>query len=207
MSHSWHSLPNFRKTSKRTTTKGFDLKPIVSRSFDHIRRIISTIYSEQKIDTIENRLSGIERLLQRVVANQAVASHDQPLAETYNHDTQEKLPRPSNYYSGMNRLEGGNHFEGESSLSAHSKQAHMTLESLLGQNPNVRNDPEVAASLSALQGMMRKQGSSNRSLSRFIHMNSRLYRETEHEAVPPLSVTLDVLQLVKGGSISAHCST
>lgn len=83
-----------------------------------------------------------------------------------------------------------------------SKQAHRTLESLLGQNFKIRNDPNVAAALSSLQGMMQSHGSPRRNNLRFPSSNSGLGKEAEQpQPLPPFLVVMDLVQLVKGKSI------
>lgn len=153
-----------------------------------------------KIDAMEDRLSGIEQLLQQIVANQT-SSHSSSVT------TKPSLIAPTdNILLGRADLntdgsDHGNHFEGESSLTAHSKQAHRTLESLLGQNFKIRNDPNVAAALSSLQGMMQSHGSPRRNNLHFPSANPGSGKGAEQlQPLPPFPVVMDLVQLVKGKS-------
>lgn len=145
---------------------------------------LTALSSEQKIDAIEDRLSGIEQLLERLVENQTAQNHS--------HETNGARPVQSVSQSrGVHQKHAlQEQFEGESSLTASSKQAHRSLESLLGQNIIVRNDPDVAAALSALQDLQRHGGAERDS--------SGLSEEASLKPPPPYSVVMDVIQEVKG---------
>ncbi|KAL1296891.1 hypothetical protein AAFC00_004505 [Neodothiora populina] len=157
------------------------------------RVLISNQY-EQKIDAIEDRLTGIERLLHRLVENQSsqepkvLSPKTDPRENEREHDAGQESIRPEHSATAQ--------FEGESSLSASTQQAHSTLESLLGHNTNVRNDPDVSAALVALQEMQ-QHGWPNRHGSRLRVNRTSNGAAGTPEPLPPRSAAMEVIRAVK----------
>jgi len=141
-------------------------------------------------------LSGIEQLLQQLVKNREDTCSNHESRKGKNKGN--KIARVGARETVVCPIdESSPHFEGESSLSAHSKQARQALESLLGRNHKVRNDPDVAAALSALQGMMQKKGSTQFA-SNLSASHTRFGSGANDGPMPPLSVAVDLISQVKG---------
>lgn len=81
-----------------------------------------------------------------------------------------------------------NVFEGDSSLSAQSKYASLTVENLMRNNPSLLGNSQVMSALSALQGLVSRQ---NREIG---FANRRAMSEMPRYELPPRDVALDLIQ-------------
>lgn len=102
---------------------------------------------------MEQRLESIEKLLQ-VLASTARAPEDTqsgPSSVTFTPAPSTSVPIPTPQVE---------QFEGETSLVAHSRQAHEALQQLLEAAPTtIRNDPNTVNALASLRNLLEKHRS------------------------------------------------
>lgn len=145
--------------------------------------------SEQKIDRMEQRLESIEKLLQ-VLASSAKAPEDTqsgPSSVAFTPAPSASVPIPTPQVE---------HFEGETSLVAHSRQAHEALQHLLEAAPTtIRNDPNTVNALASLRNLLEKHRSEPPSnlLSRVGSMD-----DLQHSQLPPRDEILRLFAYVEG---------
>ncbi|KAJ8612597.1 hypothetical protein MRB53_037333 [Persea americana] len=102
------------------------------------RRIVLIVYSEHKIDAIEDRLEGIEKLLQQLVAKNVSLSPALPTPTATATASPSSTTIDTDRRISRQEVETKEHVECESSFSAFAQQARRTLEELLECDPSIR---------------------------------------------------------------------
>ena len=145
--------------------------------------------SEQKIDRMEQRLESIEKLL-HVLASTAKAPEDMqsgPSSVTFTPATSASAPIPTPQVE---------QFEGETSLVAHSRQAHEALQHMLEAAPiTIRNDPNTVNALASLRNLLEKHRSEPPS-----NLLSRVgsTEDLQHSELPSRDVIMKLFAYVEG---------
>ncbi|PVI00035.1 hypothetical protein DM02DRAFT_614634 [Periconia macrospinosa] len=115
---------------------------------------ISDAY-EKKIDRIEDRLSGIEHVLERLAARLSNVDISRDLAEP-------ACQSKSRVSSGRSQSETNSGtpapFEGETTLNRQSVFARELLEHAVGSTPSMEQNAAIKDALSSLQDMVTRQG-------------------------------------------------
>ncbi|KAI4730274.1 hypothetical protein E4T49_01871 [Aureobasidium sp. EXF-10728] len=170
---------------------------ITSRSNDitksRSRVLISSQY-EQKIDRMEQRLESIEKLLQALASTTKAPDCIQsgPSSVTFTPAPSTSAPAPTP------RVE---QFEGESSLVAHSRQAHEALQHLLEAAPTtIRNDPNTVNALAALRNLLEKHRSEPPSLNLLSRVGSP--DDLQHSELPPRDEILRLFAYVEADDLN-----
>lgn len=142
---------------------------------------------------MEQRLESIENLLQVLASGTktpsgGIQSGSGPPPGTI-------TPMPSTSVSLRNlQVE---QFEGESSLLAHSRQAHQALQHLLETAPmTIRNDPNTVNALASLRNLLEKYRSEPPSIS--LLSQARTPNELQHSELPPREEVLRLFAYVEG---------
>jgi hypothetical protein len=146
--------------------------------------------SEQKIDRMEQRLESIEKLLQLLASTAKTPEDTQsgPSSVTFTPAPSASVPIPTPQVE---------QFEGESSLVAHSRQAHEALQHLLEAAPTtIRNDPNTVNALAALRNLLEKHRSEPPSLNLLSRVGSP--DDRQHSELPPRDVILKLFAHVEG---------
>ncbi|KAG9522981.1 hypothetical protein KCV07_g2723, partial [Aureobasidium melanogenum] len=151
---------------------------------------------EQKIDRMEQRLESIEKLLQVLASgtktpSECIQSTSGPSSVTFTPTPSTSLPV---------RTPQVERFEGESSLVAHSRQAHEALQHLLEAAPTtIRNDPSTVNALASLRSLLEKHRSEPPSvnlLSRVVSLN-----DLQHSELPPREEVLRLFAYVEADDL------
>lgn len=146
--------------------------------------------SEQKIDRMETRLENIEKLLQSLVSKSSkmpVEIEQSPTAFT-------PAAPVSTVAAPTPQVE---QFEGESSLVAHSRQAHEALQRLLESAPmTIRNDTNTVNALASLKNVLEKHRSQAPSLNLLSQDGS--LKDLTYTDLPPREEVLKLLACVAG---------
>jgi hypothetical protein len=150
--------------------------------------------SEQKIDRLEERLGGIEKLLQTLVQatkNPPNHGHSRPSSAAFTPAASTSVVGPTPQVE---------QFEGESSLVAHSKQAHEALQRLLESAPiTIRNDPNTVNALASLKNLLEEHRSEAPSLNLLSQDGSP--QDSLYTDLPPREDVLELLAYVEGMSV------
>lgn len=142
---------------------------------------------------MEQRLESIEKLLQVLASgtktpSECIQSTSGPSSVTFTPTPSTSLPV---------RTPQVEQFEGESSLVAHSRQAHEALQHLLEAAPTtIRNDPSTVNALASLRSLLEKHRSEPPSvnlLSRVVSLN-----DLQHSELPPREEVLKLFAYVEG---------
>ncbi|KAF2258211.1 fungal-specific transcription factor domain-containing protein [Lojkania enalia] len=111
---------------------------------------------EKKIDRIEDRLAGIETVLEKLATKLADLSI-QKESESGSHSRSSRIARSPNssteHHSGTPAP-----FEGETTLNSQSAFAREFLEQAVGSTPSIGQNEEVKAALASLQDIVSRQG-------------------------------------------------
>ena len=138
---------------------------------------------------MEQRLESIEKLLQ-VLASTAKAPEDMqsgPSSVTFTPAPSASVPVPTPQVE---------QFEGETSLVAHSRQAHEALQHLLEAAPTtIRNDPNTVNALASLRNLLEKHRSEPPS-----NLLSRVgsTEDLQHSELPSRDVIMKLFAYVEG---------
>lgn len=168
--------------------------------------ILSSPGSERKIETIDERLSTIERLLQDLTLSLPAATASQSVP---------KIPPPpsSRHHDGSNvpvairnseepETKRTPEFEGESSFSAHSMHAGALFENAMKRIP-FAHVPMMSHALSALQDIIKRQSlPSSVNVLRFPGQPPKKRINFSDLELPPSSAVLTLLRLANGMSTS-----
>ncbi|KAI5248887.1 hypothetical protein E4T43_01123 [Aureobasidium subglaciale] len=155
--------------------------------------------SEQKIDRLEQRLEGIEKLLQTLISlakSPPQYTPSGPSSTTFTPaacmSTSVPLPVPTPQVE---------QFEGESSLVAHSRQAHEALQRLLEAAPTtIRNDPNTVNALAGLRNVLEKHRSEPPSLNLLARVGS--LDELQYSDLPPQEEVMKLLACIEADELS-----
>ncbi|KAK3201538.1 hypothetical protein GRF29_185g1266629 [Pseudopithomyces chartarum] len=113
--------------------------------------------NEKKIDRIEDRLAGIEHVLEAL--SNKLSNLD--LKSEFGQSSQSRS-RPSNNRSPRAGSEVNNStpapFEGETTINRQSEFARELLEQAVGSTPSIIENAEIKAALTSLQDMVTRQG-------------------------------------------------
>ncbi|KAI4750880.1 hypothetical protein E4T52_16560 [Aureobasidium sp. EXF-3400] len=149
--------------------------------------------SEQKIDRMEQRLESIEKLLQLLASTAKTPGDTQsgPSSVEFTPAPSASVPIPTPQVE---------QFEGESSLVAHSRQAHEALQHLLEAAPTtIRNDPNTVNALAALRNLLEKHRSEPPSLNLLSRVGSP--DDLQHSELPPRDVILKLFAHVEADDL------
>lgn len=145
---------------------------------------------------MEQRLESIEKLLQVLASSAKTPSECKqpesgPSSVTFTPTPSTSLPI---------RTPQVEQFEGESSLVAHSRQAHEALQHLLEAAPTtIRNDSNTVNALASLRNLLEKHRSEPPSvslLSRVVSLN-----ELQHSELPPREEVLKLFACVEADDL------
>jgi hypothetical protein len=139
---------------------------------------------------MEQRLESIEKLLQALASTvktpESIQSGPSSVAFTPAQSASVPIPTP--------QVE---HFEGETSLVAHSRQAHEALQHLLEAAPTtIRNDPNTVNALASLRNLLEKHRSEPPSLNLLSRGGSP--DDLQHSELPPRDEVLKLFAYVEG---------
>lgn len=140
---------------------------------------------------MEQRLESIEKLLQVLASTAKTPSDNEQSTSSSSNFTPAgttaiAIPTP--------QVE---QFEGESSLVAHSRQAHEALQRLLESAPiTIRNDPNTVSALAALRNLLEKHRSEPPSLNLLSKDGSP--QDLQYSDLPPREEVLMLLAYVEG---------
>ncbi|KAI5263839.1 hypothetical protein E4T47_08897 [Aureobasidium subglaciale] len=146
--------------------------------------------SEQKIDSMEERLSGIESQLTETNNMLRVLLSRGELASTVELTTPTlKDPR---VHSEDNDISQSTSFGDETSLIAHSRRARRDVERLLQSIPSTRNRPEISLALDALRKATQNLSGDSSGLLR--DECSIDYQKIALDSLPPHEIVLDTVR-------------
>ncbi|KAK2748729.1 hypothetical protein FQN57_000310 [Myotisia sp. PD_48] len=165
------------------------------------QRVLISHQYERKIETIDQRLSTIERLLQNLTLSLpgATVSHSKLLTPKASQspsakETTPKLPIMLKEEPVSSTLTP--EFEGESSLSAHSIQATALFENEMKRNPFVENAPMMSHAVAALQDIIKRQAlPSSINTLRFPGQKPKAKPDLSELDLPPSNIVLSLLRL------------
>ncbi|KAI5195824.1 hypothetical protein E4T38_08842 [Aureobasidium subglaciale] len=170
---------------------------------EHVRfaatdlRLVQIVYlpghrltSEQKIDSMEERLSGIEsQLTETNNMLRALLSRGE-LASTVELAT--PTLEDSRVHSEDNDISQTTSFGGETSMIAHSRRARGDVERLLQSIPSTRDRPEISLALDALRKATQNRSGDSSSL---LHdVCSIDYQKIALDSFPPYEIVLDMVR-------------
>lgn len=170
----------------------------------------SPLFSEKKIDLIEERLGSIEQVL-RELRSSIGTSHKSPPEPFYHATPASGQVTPStaefqsNTTAAVDQHEAGPAFEGNSSLAAHSAYASKFLETAVSRSALQMSTPKMGAALSALKQMVNMQDNQINSSREVRFPNQRAMPTSglRDLIMPPIQSVLPVLRRLKGASLSA----
>ncbi|EZF29279.1 hypothetical protein H101_07041, partial [Trichophyton interdigitale H6] len=166
------------------------------------QRVLISHQYERKIETIDERLSTIERLLQDLTLSLPAATASQSAP---------RIPPPpsSRHHDGLNvpvvipnseepETKRTPEFEGESSFSAHSMHAGALFENAMKRIP-FAHVPMMSHALSALQDIIKRQSlPSSVNVLRFPGQPPKKRINFSDLELPPSSAVLTLLRLANG---------
>ncbi|CAG9990315.1 unnamed protein product [Clonostachys byssicola] len=134
---------NCQATQQTCITTGFGQSHTGAR-----QRVLISAQYEEKIDSIQQRLDGIEHLLRELLDNSnkpstTVENSNKPSTAVYAHTLAPALEAPAVLPT-------------RSTLAAQTLDVGVMVENTVKQTPSVRADPDVDVALSALHRMVQK---------------------------------------------------
>jgi hypothetical protein len=123
--------------------------------------VANVLDSEKKIDRIEDRLSGIEQILERLatkLADLELPKHQKTEQTSQSKSTSKTSRSPHSSIDVHNSTPAP--FEGETALNAQSEVARALLLQAVGNTPSMRQNTEVQATLASLKELVSKQNQS-----------------------------------------------
>jgi len=139
---------------------------------------------------MEQRLGSIEKLLQVLASTVKTPEDTQsgPSSVTFTPATSASIPIATPQVE---------QFEGESSLVAHSRQAHEALQHMLEAAPTtIRNDPNTVNALASLRSLLEKHRSEPPSLTLLSRVGSP--DDLQQSELPPRDEVLRLFAYVEG---------
>jgi hypothetical protein len=139
---------------------------------------------------MEQRLESIEKLLQALASTTRTPENIQsgPSSVAFTPAPSASVPIPTPQVE---------QFEGETSLVAHSRQAHEALQHLLEAAPTtIRNDPNTVNALASLRNLLEKHRSEPPSLNLLSRGGSP--EDLQHSELPPRDEVLRLFAYVEG---------
>jgi len=160
--------------------------------------------SERKIDQIEERLAGIEKLLRGLASRHgSLSTGPSPSQEAPSSEPRTPLTTveagSSVAYDGPEDDEGTSAFEGNSSLAAHAAFATTFLENAVERTSLRDLSPDMSDAVLSLQQIVGMQ--SRRSASqelRFPHQKPLPKGGLRELPMPPMPVVISMLREIKG---------
>lgn len=142
---------------------------------------------------MEQRLESIEKLLQVLASGTRTRSESKQPESGSSSVT--FTPTPSS--SLPIRTPQVEQFEGESSLVAHSRQAHEALQHMLEAAPmTIRNDPNTVNALASLRNLLEKHRSEPPSTNLLSRVGSP--NDLQHSELPPREEVMKLFAYVEG---------
>ncbi|KAI1928138.1 hypothetical protein LOZ66_005313 [Ophidiomyces ophidiicola] len=177
------------------------MRIIISANDQSNSATIAASASERKIEAIDERLSGIERLLQDLALSipTSTKSHSSPPhSASSSRQTDSTRLRPT--IQEPEATTPSAHFEGESALSTHSVLASAIFEKQMGSSPNIEQNPAMKQALSSLRDIVETQTRPSPSIHtlRFPSQKPGNKLDLSQLELPPLDVVLSMLRLSKG---------
>ncbi|THZ62328.1 hypothetical protein D6C85_09298 [Aureobasidium pullulans] len=144
---------------------------------------------------MEQRLESIEKLLQVLASTAKTPSDNEQSTSSSSNFT------PAGTTAIAVPTPQVEQFEGESSLVAHSRQAHEALQRLLESAPiTIRNDPNTVSALAALRNLLEKHRSEPPSLNLLSKDGSP--QDLQYSDLPPREEVLMLLAYVEADPMS-----
>ncbi|KAF2708656.1 hypothetical protein K504DRAFT_467892 [Pleomassaria siparia CBS 279.74] len=114
---------------------------------------------EKKIDRIEDRLAGIEQVLENLASKLGNLDMNKDSTEqsSQTRSRSSKMGRSPNSTTVSDVLTGGASFEGETTFNTQSEFARDLLEQAVGNTPSIVQNPDIKAALTSLQDMVVRQ--------------------------------------------------
>ncbi|EEP80772.1 predicted protein [Uncinocarpus reesii 1704] len=162
------------------------------------QRVLISHQYEKKIETIDERLTNIERLLKdlalSIPGRQTLADSQTASCNSQQTDS----PRIRSAIQEPNVMTPSAHFEGESAFSAHSVLASAIFEQTMGSSPNIEQNPAMIQALSSLRDIVKGQiRPSGIHTLRFRGQTPRRDLDLSQLELPPLDTVLSMLRLSK----------
>jgi hypothetical protein len=155
---------------------------------------INTIDSEKKIDGIEDRLAGIEQILQTLSLRLGASPWLLTKSNTQSPSNVETIVNP-----GVTDSPAA--FEGNTTTHAHSVFAREVLERAVGSSPMTGQNPEMNAALTSLQGIVSRlsvQASTHESVSEYPFSQGASISSIKELQLPPQKYVKELIQRTFG---------
>ncbi|EAS33170.3 transcription factor [Coccidioides immitis RS] len=164
------------------------------------QRVLISHQYEKKIETIDERLTSIERLLQDLALSIPTSSQAPPnTRQSSDHSRQNDGAKVRSVIQKSEATTPSAHFEGESALSAHSVLASAIFEQTMGSSPNIEQNPAMIQALSSLRDIVKGQTRPcGMHVLRFPGQSPGKRLDLSQLELPPLDIVLSMLRLSKG---------
>lgn len=153
--------------------------------------------SERKIDRIEERLAGIEHVLEALshkLSNLDLrADSDQSSQARSARNVTNRSPRAGSEANASTPAP----FEGETTINRQSEFARELLEQAVGSTPSIIENAEIKAALTSLQDMVSRQGAHTNTMTPTVSypFSSKLLADLDHTKLerPPWELVNEVI--------------
>lgn len=158
--------------------------------------------SERKIDRIEDRLAGIEHVLESLAAKLGNLDIQKDSSEL---SSQSRSNKPSVGRSPRSSSDAHTPapFEGETTINRQSDFARELLEHAVGNTPSIEQNAEIKAALTSLQDMVSRQSHYSTTISGTASqpLFNKALADIDHVKLerPPWNVVSDVIDKASGG--------
>ena len=163
--------------------------------------LFSYLCSEKRIESIDERLTGIEDLLRDLAVS---LPHGQGPSKGTGSWENVSRPADKNLLAATSQANAATEesipeFEGESALSAHSVHASKIFEKAMGSSPHFEHKPEIIEALNSLKETVRKHSlPSAIHVLRFTSQSTRSPVDLSQLKMPPAEDVLNLLRSGKG---------
>lgn len=150
-----------------------------------------TFRSEKKIDRIEDRLAGIENVLESLASKLGDLDLRRDSVETSSHSRSSRIGTGKSPGT-LTEPATPAPFEGETTLNSQSDYAREFLAQAVDSTPSIGQNAEIKSALSALGDMVNQQSQSASTANSFL---DRALADIDHENLgrPPWSAVTSVL--------------
>ncbi|KAL1608578.1 hypothetical protein SLS60_003522 [Paraconiothyrium brasiliense] len=150
---------------------------------------------EKKIDRIEDRLAGIEHVLEALshkLSNLDIKADLEHSSQSKHGIATTRSPRSN---SGANVSTPA--FEGETTINRQSEFARELLEQAVGRTPSIEQNTEIKAALTSLQNMVTRQGANANTITASLTypFSNKALAEIDHTKLerPPWDLVNEVI--------------
>ncbi|KAF2108829.1 fungal-specific transcription factor domain-containing protein [Lophiotrema nucula] len=149
--------------------------------------------SEKKIDRIEDRLSGIEIVLEKLANRLSDIDVRKETTDSSSHTRSSRIGRSPNSSSDVPESTPAP-FEGESTLNSQSVFARELLEQAVGSTPSMGQNAEIKTALTSLQSMVSRQNQTITIEPQPVFNTALADIDTTKLEKPPWDAVLDVIE-------------